>query len=84
MTFSTTGNTNWQVQSLPPQNLPHGFHWSSFPSLKAIQIPLATLVLIFVSIGAIPWFPWSSFSLRTMLIAVTLVAAILGIIAISN
>lgn len=39
------------------------------------------IVLIVQALGAVPWLPWPSrFSLRTLLIATTLVASALGLV----
>jgi hypothetical protein len=47
--------------------------------LNAFTIPLWLLVLPVLSLAAAPWLRWSTrFSLRTLLIATTLVAIILG------
>jgi hypothetical protein len=47
----------------------------------SIRLPYWTLTLALSALAVIPWLPWSNrFSLRTLLIAVTLVAAVLGLI----
>jgi hypothetical protein len=61
-----------------------------FPSVKSLgtfhlyptlAVPYWFLALIAATFGVIPWLPWStSFSLRTLLIGMTAVAAILGLI----
>jgi hypothetical protein len=59
-----------------------GFGYSHTPSLPRICIPYWFPVLLLVAIGTLPWLPWWSkrFSLRTLLIATTLVAVVLGAI----
>jgi hypothetical protein len=50
--------------------------------LFGVRIPDWFLILV-VAIGiASPWFPWT-FSLRTLLIATTLIAVVLGLAALS-
>jgi hypothetical protein len=47
----------------------------------AISLPLWMPVLLSTTFAVIPWIPWSKrFSLRTLLIATTLVAVMLGVI----
>ena len=68
-----------------------GFLWEdtwSFarrPSWRHVRVtmPHWFLVLIATSFGALPWLPWWSnrFSLRTLLLATTLVAVVLGSVA---
>jgi hypothetical protein len=47
-----------------------------------LWMPNWLLVLVFATLAAVPWLPWWSkrFSLRTLLIATTLIAVILGAI----
>ena len=48
---------------------------------QPIVVPYWSLVSSFVLLAAIPWLPWSNrFSLRTLLIATTAVAVVLGIV----
>jgi hypothetical protein len=60
-----------------------GFRWHFKTNLVAVIFPYWFVVLLPAAFAAIPWIPWH-FSLRTLLIAMTLIAALLGIIAISN
>jgi hypothetical protein len=66
---------------LPPRG--HGTFWFSVPQATFIGISFWLLVPMVAAIGTSPWFPWR-FSLRTLLIATTLVAMILAIIAAAN
>lgn len=57
--------------------------------LRYVTIPHWFLVLLFTTTASIPWIPWLPwlrwrFSLRTLLIAITVVAMILGLIAYSS
>jgi hypothetical protein len=47
-----------------------------------VRVPERFLVLLFAALAAAPWLPWWSkrFSLRTLLIATTLIAVVLGLI----
>jgi hypothetical protein len=50
-------------------------------SENRVHVPLWSLVLVMGATATLPWIPWSNrFSLRTLLIAMTLVAAVLGLI----
>jgi hypothetical protein len=50
-----------------------------------VHVPAWFAVVIVALLAAIPWVRWSKrFSLRTLLIATTLVAVVLGILALSN
>ncbi len=47
----------------------------------AVSVPFWFLVIVSATLAAIPWFRWSKrFSLRTLLIATTLVAVVLGLV----
>ena len=60
-----------------------GFRWQFKWNLVVVVFPYWFSVLISGTLAAIPWLPWWSnrFSLRTLLIATTLVAVVLGLIA---
>jgi hypothetical protein len=46
-----------------------------------IFIPDWLVLAIFIALGTAPWIPWSKrFTLRTLLIATTLVAVVLGLV----
>jgi hypothetical protein len=59
-----------------------GFRLSSSPGNLRLLVPHWSLVLLAAMFVVVPWLPWWSkrFSLRTMLIATTLVALVLGAI----
>jgi len=54
------------------------FKWQTVRSVFVLQAPYWCVVLVIGSIGALPWAFRSRFSLRTLLVGTTLVAAILG------
>jgi len=60
-----------------------GFYFKRELASLRLDIPYWFIVVIVVVIAASPWLPWWSkrFSLRTMLIATTLIALVLGLIA---
>jgi hypothetical protein len=88
-------NVEWGINSFPmrdkftyylmnKQNVYSllGFRWNSVGSINEIDIPFWFLVLMAGGLGTMPWirqFQWR-FSLRTLLIATTLLAAVLGVI----
>ena len=52
---------------------------------RVIFIPHWFPVLIFAAMAALPWIRWSRrFSLRTLLIGMTVIAVVLGIVTLSN
>ena len=57
-----------------------GFHWHSDPISTFVNVPHWLLVLYASASSAVPWLPLKHFSLRTLLIATTLIAVILGAI----
>ena len=57
------------------------FRWSRAPNIPYVVIPLWLPVLISATLAAAPWIRWSNrFSLRTLFIATTLIAVVLGAI----
>jgi hypothetical protein len=65
--FPGNADGNWYV-----------FHFDSASALK-VQFPDATLIALCIGISLVPWFSRKRFSLRTLLIATTLVAVVLGL-----
>jgi hypothetical protein len=50
-------------------------------AMPYLSLPHSLYALVFVTIAAVPWIRWSKrFRLRTLLIATTLVAVVLGLI----
>jgi hypothetical protein len=77
---------DWTLRSRPLPKDPEnrmGFFWASDDDGLAVVVPhwlLALLTAIMAAIFSTPWLRWS-FSLRTLLIATTLVAVVLGLAA---
>jgi hypothetical protein len=78
----------WQFETFPPRSpksqMPINAHASSFFFYRAadgftMAMPTWVLVIGVSTLAGLPWLPWR-FSLRTMLIATTLVAIMLGLI----
>ncbi len=71
---------SWTRPPLPPAfELYLDTHGGSVPMF--VRFPYWIAVLTCTVFAAVPWFCWSKrFSLRTMLIATTLVAAVLGLV----
>jgi hypothetical protein len=60
-----------------------GFRWLYKPTSLAVTAPYRVLVLFPIAMIFLPWISWSrQFTIRTLLIATTLIAAILGVIVI--
>jgi hypothetical protein len=59
-----------------------GFYFKRTPNGRRLDIPYWFIVLLNAAIAAAPWLPWWSkrFSLRTLLIATTLIAVALWLI----
>jgi hypothetical protein len=75
--------TEWRARSYPPGNehiTQFVYHYTP-QGATIIGMPSWILVVTFVALAAAPWIRWSNrFSLRTLLIATTLVAVVLGAI----
>ena len=62
------------IVSSPP------FDWAPLPELR-LSIPHWCVLIALGAVSTFPWFGWSKrFSLRTLLVATTLVAAVLGLV----
>jgi hypothetical protein len=64
-----------------PQSTHPAFRLVSYPGYFSVCIPYWFLTAITAVLAATPWLPWWSnrFSLRTLLIATTLLAVVLGL-----
>ena len=59
-----------------------GFRWQYKPTSLAVTAPYRVLVLFPIAMGFLPWISWSrQFTIRTLLIATTLIAVVLGLAA---
>jgi hypothetical protein len=60
----------------------HRFQWNITGGCDSVGIPHWFACSVFAAIAAIPWIPWSArFSLRTLLLVVTLGSIVLGLVA---
>jgi hypothetical protein len=69
-------------QVLPLNPFKHsflGFGYEPMPIVPAVSVPYWAPILLAAVFGGAPWLRWR-FSLRTLLIATTLVAVVLGLI----
>ena len=75
-------SAGWHFRTQPEDRTYRGFMWKSSGTYTRVGIPTWFLLILSVTLAAIPWLPWWSnrFSLRTLLIATTLVAVVLGLI----
>ena len=69
----------WHYQSRPVTSVPEQFYWDSTSTLRAIHVPIWFLCVVSLAFGTLPWLPYR-FSLRTLLIATTLIAVLLGLV----
>jgi hypothetical protein len=57
-----------------------GFYFEHSPRVLRIEVPFWSILLVSITTGAASWIRWKwRFSLRTLLIATTLVAVVLGL-----
>jgi hypothetical protein len=78
--YSTGLYDDWQV----PFSAAFGIRWT-FVGGFGLVIPCWTAVIFIATVATAPWIPWSCrFSLRTLLIATTLVAVVLGIVVLAS
>jgi hypothetical protein len=67
----------------PPKAVPTtvGFAWNSYNNGVHVFVPYWFLCTVAAGFAALPWLPWAkSFSLRTLLIGMTVVAVVLGLV----
>jgi hypothetical protein len=87
----TDGQGHWKISSSPvldlqlPLSAMFKVGWNNNLDSVVVYCPHWCLVVIFATLSAVPWIHWSQrFSIRTLLIATTLVAVGLGIVAVIN
>jgi hypothetical protein len=70
-----------EVHLKEPLHLPGSQLWDFDGVMPYVRLPHSLYALVFATIAAVPWVRWSKrFRLRTLLIAMTLVAVVLGAI----
>jgi hypothetical protein len=62
-----------------PDKWDHSFDWEWTDSDIAIQFPIWLLMVVIGGVATLPWLRWR-FTIRTLLIATTLVAVLLGFV----
>jgi hypothetical protein len=80
--FGNPRSTLWGLRSVPTSGSSADFVWKHSAGFTTIKVPFRYLIPMIAAATYIPWIKWS-FSLRTMLIATTLVAVVLGLILFS-
>jgi hypothetical protein len=71
---------NWSSKEVSGRNPDWGFSYSSSFWGFTIKAPQIVLMACIGTLAAAPWLPFKRFSLRTSLIATTLIAVVLGLI----
>jgi hypothetical protein len=87
----STSKARWRIHSIERWEIKtrsglnrSGFFWS-WDLGPMVGVPHWFLLCILAMLSAVPWLPWSRrFSLRTLLIATTLVAVVLGVIVVGS
>jgi hypothetical protein len=75
-----SGGSGWNFRPIPAGNRSRSsFGWQWSEADKKIKAPCWFLALLFSIFAAVPWIRWH-FRLRTLLIATTLVAMVLGLV----
>jgi hypothetical protein len=69
----------WLSNPMRPDLYGKALQWDSGPQRLSIKLPAVCCVGAFVLLAAVVWLPLKRFSLRTLLIATTLVAVGLGL-----
>jgi hypothetical protein len=77
--WSSSSHDVSEVPRRDPSVPPTASVWKA--NRKEVYMPYWSITLILFGVGAAPWIRWSKrFSLRTLLIATTLVAVVLGLV----
>jgi hypothetical protein len=74
-----SGQSHWRYSTGPAREIDKLFKWTSDDGGLVVQVPHFILAAISLAIGYAPWLRYH-FSLRTLLIATTLIALVLGLI----
>lgn len=75
----------WHWRTDPSVDPPNGFRYGRFPKGGlSIEVPHWFLVSVAAIFGTLPWLGFLRFSVRTLLIATTLIGLILGTIIATN
>jgi hypothetical protein len=69
----------WHYTYYPKPHAYLGFTWERKPAYTLVGAPMWFLAASLLVAGAAPWLRWR-FSLRTLLIGITVVAAVLGLV----
>jgi hypothetical protein len=78
--FEDAEESGWKYSSVPAApGPPHKLGWNSDAKLLIVPVPYWCPVLLAAAFATAPWLRWR-FSLRTLIIATTLVAVVLGLI----
>lgn len=77
-------NSGWKIHNTPiskHSRTKPSFYVVDHPTAKGIGLPLWFLVVLFATLAAAPWIR-RQFSVRTLLIVMTVIAAMLGLIVV--
>jgi hypothetical protein len=69
----------WHYQQMPVELPYEGFKWESSPAYWLVGVPIWFAIVLGLAGSSLPWLQWH-FSLRTLLIGMTVVAVALGLI----
>ena len=78
--YTPSPNGGWTRGSNEPRHADPRFIWTTLGGATRITIPSWPTVIVPIILIGVPWIPFKRFSLRTLLIATTLVAVGLGLI----
>jgi hypothetical protein len=78
--YRPNSNGGWTSGANEPTQSDSKFIWVTLGGATRITVPCWFTVLVPIILAGSPWIPFKRFSLRTLLIATTLVAVVLGAI----
>jgi hypothetical protein len=71
----------WIIEPAKPEFTVLGFGWGYEILGTFVDVPYSFLIVLSATLSAVPWIGWSNrFTTRTLLIATTLVAVVLGLV----